>query len=67
MSSTLYMPCPTSNDLLSRLIAKQAALNYKTIVPNADDDDAVKNRKDRLSALPYPADLELAQFTLAAR
>ncbi len=37
MSIALYKPCPTSNDLITRLIAKQAANNYPVIAQNAID------------------------------
>lgn len=37
MSITLFKPCPTSNDLLTRLIAKQAVNNYQVIPQNAID------------------------------
>ena len=47
MSNTNYNSGPTSNDLLIRLIAKQAALNHKIIVQNADA--VLNDHKVRLS------------------
>ena len=47
MSNTNYNSGPTSNDLLIRLIAKQAALNHKIIVQNTDA--VLNDHKVRLS------------------
>ena len=37
MSITFYNPCPTSNDLLARLIAEQQVMNNQIIAPSAID------------------------------
>ena len=45
MSITLYDSGPTSNDLLSSLIAKHAAvtLNYQIVAPTAEDVQDIDN------------------------
>jgi hypothetical protein len=43
MSITHYKPAPTSNDLLTHLIAKQAALKYQVIAQSANNVQNIEN------------------------